>query len=63
MSCISIEHWKYPEPGHAPMWAVEVFDRLRVANGGKLDGFFDVFAWRDPDEVRFDEANAFKHQP
>ena len=24
--------------------------------GGKLDGFFDVFAWREPGEVRFDEA-------
>ena len=35
----------------APMWAAEIFDRLRAANGGKLDGFFDVFAWRDPGEV------------
>ena len=40
----------------APRWAVEIFDRLRAANGGKLDGFFDVFAWREPGEVRFDEA-------
>ena len=31
-------------------------DLLRAANGGKLDGFFDVFAWREPGEVRFDEA-------
>lgn len=40
----------------APMWAVEVFDRLRAANRGKLGGFFDVFAWREPGEVRFDEV-------
>ena len=40
----------------APLWAIETFDRLRAANGGKLDGFFDVFAWREPGEVRFDEA-------
>jgi len=40
----------------APLWAVETFDLLRAANGGKLDGFFDVFAWREPGEVRFDEA-------
>jgi len=32
----------------APMWAVEVFDRLRAANGGNLDGFFRNFARRDP---------------
>jgi hypothetical protein len=42
--------------GSRPRWAVEIFDRLRVANRGKLDGFFDVFAWREPGEVRFDEA-------
>jgi hypothetical protein len=30
----------------APLWAVEIFDRLRAANGGNLDGLFDVFAWR-----------------
>jgi hypothetical protein len=29
---------------------------LRVSNGGTLGGFFDVFAWREPGEVRFDEA-------
>jgi hypothetical protein len=40
----------------APMWAVDIFDRLRVANGGTLGGFFDVFAWREPDQVRFCEA-------
>ena len=40
----------------APAWAVEAFDRLRAANGGTLGGFFDVFAWREPGEVRFDEV-------
>ncbi len=40
----------------APLWAVEIFDGLRAANGGKLSGFFDVFAWREPAEVRFDEV-------
>ena len=42
----------------APAWAVEAFDRLRAANGGSLGGFFDVFAWREPGEVRFYEAKA-----
>jgi hypothetical protein len=37
-------------------WAVEVFERLRAANGGSLGGFFDVFAWREPGQVRFCEA-------
>lgn len=40
----------------APPWVVEIFDSLRAANGGKLGGFFDVFAWRKPGEVRFDEV-------
>jgi hypothetical protein len=40
----------------APRWVVEIFDSLRAANGGKLGGFFDVFAWREPGEVRFDEV-------
>ena len=40
----------------APMWVVDIFDGLRAANGGKLNGFFDVFAWREPGEVRFDEV-------
>jgi hypothetical protein len=40
----------------APTWAVEIFDRLRTANGGTLGGFFDVFAWREPGQVRFHEA-------
>ncbi len=40
----------------APIWAVEVFDPLRAANGGTLSGFFDVFAGREPGQVRFCEA-------
>jgi hypothetical protein len=44
----------------APVWAVEIFDRLRNANGGTLSGFFDVFAWREPGEVRFDEVKVGK---
>lgn len=40
----------------APMWAVEAFEGLRAANGGSLSGFFDVFAWREPGEVKFYEA-------
>ena len=40
----------------APGWAVEIFDRLRAANGGTLNGFFDVFAWRKPGQVGFYEA-------
>jgi hypothetical protein len=52
----------FPTPGYktlkdvgAPAWALEIFNRLRVANGGKLTGFFDIFAWRRG-KVRFDEA-------
>jgi len=37
----------------APPWAVEIFEQLRAANDGKLGGFFDVFVWREPGEVRF----------
>ena len=40
----------------APQWAVEIFGRLRAANGGTLSGFFDVFAWREPGQVGFYEA-------
>ena len=40
----------------APAWAVEVFKRLKNANGGTLGGFFDVFAWQEPGQVRFCEA-------
>jgi len=31
---------------------VEAFERLRAADGGTLGGFFDVFAWREPGQVR-----------
>lgn len=55
-------HW-FPVPAvkaitetGAPLWAVKIFDRLRDANSGSLGAFFDVFAWREPDEVRFDEV-------
>lgn len=47
----------------APIWAAEVFDRLRAAKGGKLGGFFDVFAWREPGEVRFDEVKGSGDSP
>jgi hypothetical protein len=47
----------------APIWTVEVFDHLRAANGGKLDGFFDVFAWRNPGEVRFYEVKTSGDSP
>jgi len=53
----------FPAPGFrtlaeagAPAWAVEIFERLRAANDGKLRGFFDVFAWREPEDVRFLEV-------
>ena len=48
--------FRAPGPAGAPPWAAAVFDELRAANGGKLTGFFDVFAWRDPGEVGFFEA-------
>ena len=44
----------------APAWAVQTFERLRAANDGKLSGFFDVFAWRPPGEVRFLEVKVAK---
>lgn len=40
----------------APVWAVEIFDCLRAANGGTLSGFFDVFAWREPGRAAFFEV-------
>jgi hypothetical protein len=40
----------------APIWLVEIFERLLAANSGMLGGFFDVFAWRQPGEVRFDDV-------
>jgi len=35
----------------AAQWAAEIFAALKEANGGRLAGFFDVFAWREPSEV------------
>lgn len=53
----------FPAPAHrtlaeagAPAWAAEAFDRLRAANDGRVGGFFDVLAWRQPGEIRFAEA-------
>jgi hypothetical protein len=40
----------------APASAAAAFGRLRAANGGKLGGFFDIFAWREPGEIRLDEV-------
>jgi hypothetical protein len=37
---------------------MEIFGRLRPANGGTLSGFFDVFAWREPGQVGFYGAKA-----
>ena len=57
----------FPAPGFrtlteagAPAWAVETFERLHAANDGKLGGFFDVFAWRQPGEVKFLEIKVAK---
>ena len=61
-----LTEWPWPPPPGprvttitqtgAPEWAVKIFDRLRAENSGKLNGFFDVFAWREPGEIRFDEV-------
>jgi len=40
----------------APHWAADIFDAVKDVNGGRLAGFFDVFAWREPDEVLFCEV-------
>lgn len=40
----------------APQWAAEIFDALKDANGARLAGFFDVFAWREHREVLFCEV-------
>ena len=40
----------------APAWAAAIFGGLQAANGGRLGGFFDVFAWREPGQVRFAEV-------
>jgi hypothetical protein len=41
----------------APEAVVALFERLRAANGGRLGGFLDVFAWRDS-RVRFLEVKS-----
>jgi hypothetical protein len=53
----------FPAPAHrtlaeagAAACAAEAFDELRAANSGRLGGFFDVLAWREPGEIRFAEA-------
>ncbi len=53
------QHW-FPDPAVsivdvAPADVVATFGRLRAANGGRLGGFLDVFAWRDG-RVRFVEV-------
>jgi hypothetical protein len=48
--------FRAPGQAGAPPWAARIFDELRAANGGKLTGFFDVFAWREPGQAGFFEA-------
>jgi len=40
----------------APPWAAEIFERLLDANRRSYGGFFDVFVWREPGEVKFYEV-------
>ena len=59
-----------PDPGvksitqaGAPRWAAEIFERLLDANPNRrqpFGGFFDVFVWREPGEVRFYEVKVGK---
>jgi hypothetical protein len=47
----------------APRWAAEIFGRLLDANPNRqqpFSGFFDVFVWREPGEVRFYEVKVGK---
>jgi hypothetical protein len=47
----------------APRWAAEIFERLLDANPNRrrpFGGFFDVFVWREPGEVRFYEVKVGK---
>jgi hypothetical protein len=44
----------------APLWAAEIFDRLLKKNGQPFSGFWDVFVWREPGEVRFYEVKVGK---
>ena len=34
-----------------PLHAEQLYDKIVAKNGGKLSGFFDVFAWKDGDYV------------
>jgi hypothetical protein len=47
----------------APRWAAEIFDRLLQKNAHPFAGFFDVFVWRAPGEVRFYEVKVDEDQP
>jgi hypothetical protein len=47
----------------APRWAAEIFESLLDANPNRrqpFSGFFDVFVWREPGEVRFYEVKVGK---
>jgi hypothetical protein len=48
--------FRSPREASAPDWAARAFERLRQAHGGGLGGFFNVFAWRAPDDIRFIEV-------
>ena len=47
----------------APPWAAEIFDRMLKKNGQPFAGFFDVFVWREPGEVRFYEVKVGADKP
>jgi hypothetical protein len=44
----------------APRWVAEIFERLLKKNGRPFGGYWDVFVWREPDEVRFYEVKVGK---
>ena len=48
--------FRSPREAAAPDWAAQVFEKLRQAHGGTLSGFFNVFAWRAPGDIRFIEV-------
>jgi hypothetical protein len=53
------ETFSRPRTAGAPRWAAEIFERLLDANPDRrrpFGGFFDVFVWREPGEVRFYEV-------
>ncbi|HET9896705.1 MAG TPA: VRR-NUC domain-containing protein [Streptosporangiaceae bacterium] len=49
-----------PGRHRSPRLGAEAFERLRAANGNRLAGFFDVFAWRHPGEFWFGEVKVGK---